>query len=200
MDMDFDIDFLGVFKSILNFVMDILETVVFVGSLFIVVYLFVMQPNQVQGASMDPTFNSGDYIFTSKVTYKMRSYHRGDIIVFKSPPNPDIDYIKRIIGLPGDEVMVKDGEVYVNNIKLNEPYISAKTNVWEGGFSKEGVPTKVPDGYLFVMGDNRPRSSDSREFGPITQESVIGQVFYRYYPADKMGVIENPMPASLQAP
>jgi signal peptidase I len=198
--MDFDIDFLGVFKSILNFVMDILETVVFVGSLFIVVYLFVMQPNQVQGASMDPTFNSGDYIFTSKVTYKMRSYHRGDVIVFKSPPNPDIDYIKRIIGLPGDEVMVKDSEVYVNGIKLNEPYISAKTNVWEGGFSKDGVPAKVPNGYLFVMGDNRPRSSDSREFGPITQESVIGQVFYRYFPATKMGVIENPMPASLQAP
>lgn len=194
-----EIDFLEVGKSILNFVMDILETIVFVGSLFIVVYLFVAQPNQVKGASMDPTFGSGDYIFTSKITYKMRSYHRGDVIVFKSPHNPDIEYIKRIIGVPGDEVMVKDSEVYVNGRQLKEPYIAAKTNLWEGGFSKNGEGAKVADGMLFVMGDNRPRSSDSREFGPITQESVIGQVFYRYFPPSKVGVIPNPFPSDFQS-
>jgi signal peptidase I len=196
--MDFDIDFLGIVKSIFNFIMDILETVVFVGSLFIVVYLFVMQPNQVKGASMDPTFNSGDYIFTSKVTYKMRAYNRGDVVVFKSPHNPDIEYIKRIIGIPGDQVMVKDSEVFVNGRKLTEDYIAAKTNLWEGGFSKNGEATTVPDGMLFVMGDNRPRSSDSREFGPIPMESVIGQVFYRYFPPSKMGVIGNPFPTDFR--
>ncbi len=195
----FDIDFLEVGKSIINFVMDILETVVFVGSLFIVVYLFVAQPNQVKGASMDPTFGTGDYIFTSKVTYKMRAYHRGDVVVFKSPHNPDIEYIKRIIGVPGDEVMVKDNEVFVNGRQLTENYIAAKTNLWEGGFSKNGVPTKVEDGYLFVMGDNRPRSSDSREFGPIVQTSVIGQVFYRYFPPSKVGIIPNPFPSDFQS-
>ncbi len=179
--------------------MDILETVVFVGSLFIVVYLFVAQPNQVKGASMDPTFASGDYIFTSKITYKMRSYHRGDVIVFKSPGNPDIEYIKRIIGVPGDVVMVKDSEVYVNGRQLKEDYISAKTNLWEDGFSKNGVGVPVSEGMLFVMGDNRPRSSDSREFGLITQESVIGQVFYRYFPPNKAGVIPNPFPPDFQA-
>lgn len=196
--MDFDIDFLGILKSIFNFIMDILETIVFVGSLFIVVYLFVMQPNQVKGASMDPTFNSGDYIFTSKVTYKMRGYNRGDVVVFRSPHNPDIEYIKRIIGVPGDQVMVKDSEVYVNGKKLTEDYIAAKTNLWEGGFSKNGEASTVPDGMLFVMGDNRPRSSDSREFGPIPMESVIGQVFYRYFPPSKMGVITNPFPADFR--
>jgi signal peptidase I len=195
----FDIDFLEVGKSILNFVMDILETIVFVGSLFIVVYLFVAQPNQVKGASMDPTFATGDYIFTSKVTYKTRFYNRGDVVVFKSPSNPDIEYIKRIIGLPGDVVMVKDNEVYVNGRQLKEDYIAAKTNLWDGGFSKNGEGAKVDDGMLFVMGDNRPRSSDSREFGPITQESVIGQVFYRYFPPSKMGVIVNPFPPDLQS-
>jgi len=193
-----EIDFLGIVKGIFNFIMDILETIVFVGSLFIVVYLFIMQPNQVKGASMDPTFATGDYIFTSKITYKMRNYHRGEVVVFKAPSNPEIEYIKRIIGLPGDTVMVKDSEVYVNGVMLNEPYIADKTNVWEGGFSKEGEATTVPDGMLFVMGDNRPRSSDSREFGPITQESVIGLVFYRYYPPTKMGVLKNPFPANLQ--
>lgn len=194
-----DIDFLEVGKSIINFIMDILETVVFVGSLFIVVYLFVAQPNQVKGASMDPTFATGDYIFTSKVAYKMRAYHRGDVVVFKSPHNPDIEYIKRIIGVPGDVVMVKDNEVFVNGRQLKEDYIAAKTNLWEGGFSKNGEGTKVADGMLFVMGDNRPRSSDSREFGPITQESVIGHVFYRYFPPNKMGAIPNPFPPDFQS-
>ena len=194
-----DIDFFGAFKKIFGFFMDILETIVFVGSLFIVVYLFIMQPNQVSGASMDPSFATGDYIFTSKITYKLRSFHRGDIIVFKAPSNPDIDYIKRVIGLPGDTVMVKDGEVYVNGVQLNEEYISAKTNVWDGGYSKNGVAITVPSDMLFVMGDNRPRSSDSREFGPITIDSVVGQVFYRYFPPSKMGVITNPLPDKLQS-
>jgi signal peptidase I len=194
-----DIDFLEVGKSIINFIMDILETIVFVGSLFIVIYLFVAQPNQVKGASMDPTFGSGDYIFTSKITYKMRSYNRGDVIVFKSPHNPDIEYIKRIIGIPGDVVMVKDNEVYVNGRQLKEDYIAAKTNLWEGGFSKNGEGTTVTEGMLFVMGDNRPRSSDSREFGLITQESVIGQVFYRYFPPSKAGAITNPFPPDFRS-
>lgn len=182
----------------MDFVMDILETVVFIGSLFIVVYLFVMQPNQVKGASMDPSFNSGDYIFTSKVTYKFRGLNRGDVVVFKSPKNPDIEYIKRIIGLSGDKIMIKDSEVYVNGVQLSENYIAAKTNLWEGGFSKDGETITIPDGDIFVMGDNRPRSSDSREFGPVPESSVIGQVFYRYFPANKMGSIENPFPVNLR--
>ncbi len=185
-------------KSVIEFVMDILETVVFVGSLFIVMYLFILQPNQVKGASMEPSFISGDYILTSKVTYKLRPVQRGDVIVFKSPKNPDIDYIKRVIGLPGDKINFKNGEVYVNDIQLSEGYISAKTNLWEAGYSKENTPVIVPEGQIFVMGDNRPRSSDSREFGPVSEESIVGQVFYRYFPANKVGLIENPLPTTLR--
>lgn len=186
-------------KKAIEFVMDILETVVFVGSLFIVVYLFIFQPNQIKGISMEPTFQSGDYIFTSKITYRIRKPIRGDVIVFHSPKNNDIEFIKRIIGLPGDIVMIKDSEVYVNNARLEETYIAAKTPLWEQGFVIDGTPYRVPEGDLFVMGDNRPRSSDSRDFGFIHQEKVIGQVFYRYYPSDKMGKIENPLPRTLQS-
>jgi signal peptidase I len=189
-----DFDFLEFFKAVFEFFMEILETIVFVGTLFIVVYLFILQPNQVKGASMEPTFHTEEYIFTSKVTYKFRDYHRGDVVVFKSPKNPDIEYIKRIIGVPGDVVMVKDNEVFVNNKQLTEPYIADKTPLWEGGYMVDGEPVTVPEGYLLVMGDNRPRSSDSREFGPIVMESIVGQVFYRYYPADKMGSVDNPFP------
>ncbi|MCA9371301.1 signal peptidase I [Candidatus Woesebacteria bacterium] len=185
-------------KSIINFVMEILETVVFVGSIFIVMYLFVLQPNQVKGASMEPSFQTGNYIFTSKMTYKMRQPERGDVIVFKSPQNPDIEFIKRIVGLPGDTVLVENQEVYVNGNKLAEPYISAKTTIFSGGFLKEGEEIIVPDGYYFVMGDNRPHSSDSREFGPIPKESIIGQVFFRYFPVHEAGKIQNPVPESLR--
>lgn len=186
-------------KKIIEFVMDILETVVFVGSLFIVVYLFILQPNQIKGASMEPTFESGDYIFTSKITYRFRPPERGDVVVFRSPRNQDIEFIKRVIGLPGDVVMIHDQEIYVNDNIINEPYIAAKTPLWEGGFIKDGMPYLVPDGELFVMGDNRPRSSDSREFGSIEETSIIGQVFYRYFPTDKMGKIINPFPTQLRS-
>jgi len=186
-------------KGIIDFVMDILETIAFVGSLFIVIYLFILQPNQVKGVSMEPTFQSGDYILTSKISYKFKPIERGDVVVFNSPKNPNIEYIKRIIGLPGDKIMVKNGEVYVNDQILPETYISAKTNLWDGGFLKEGEPIIVPDNYLFVMGDNRPRSSDSREFGPIPISSVVGVVIYRYFPPNKMGFITNPLPKKLRS-
>jgi signal peptidase I len=178
-------------KAIIDFVMDILETVTFVGSIFIVIYLFIMQPNQVKGASMVPTFQDGEYIFTSKVTYKFREIQRGDIVVFKSPRNPDLEYIKRVIGLPGDAVRISSGTVYVNEKQLDEPYISDKTNLWEGGFISENETVIVPTGKIWVMGDNRPRSSDSRDFGPVEITSLIGHVFYRYFPPERMGVIKN---------
>lgn len=188
---------MNVLKLVIEFVMDVLETIVFIGSLFIVVYLFILQPNQIKGASMEPTFISGEYILTSKITYKFRSMHRGDIIVFKSLQNPNIDYIKRIIGLPGDKIMIHNGEVFVNDRKIDEPYINNITNVWERGYSKDDVPITVPDGTLFVMGDNRNRSSDSREFGPVPVDNIIGHVFYRYFPVTKMGSINNPFPHDL---
>ncbi len=184
--------------GIIEFVMDILETIVFVGSIFIVVYLFIVQPNRVTGISMLPTFHDGDYILTDKIAYKIRAPERGDVIVLQSPHNPDIDYIKRIIGLPHDTIMIKSGEVYVNGKVISENYISAKTNTWENGFLQEGIPFTVPPHQYFVMGDNRPRSSDSREFGPIPEEHIIGLVVYRYFPPARSGWIKNPWPPSLR--
>lgn len=190
---------MNIIKGIIDFVMDILETIAFVGSLFIVIYLFIFQPNQVKGASMEPTFQSGDYIITSKITYKFKKIERGDVVVFNSPKNPNIEYIKRIIGLPGDKIEIRNNEVYVNDSVLPETYIAAKTNVWDNGFIKEGKPIIIPQNYVFVMGDNRPRSSDSREFGPIPINSIVGVVIYRYFPPNKAGVIKNPFPFSLRS-
>lgn len=174
------------------FIMEIMETIVFVGSLFIVIYLFVLQPNQIKGASMEPTFYNANYIFTSKITYLLRKPIQGDVVVFHSPKNPDIEYIKRVIGLPGDTVLIENQTVYVNGQIVYEPYISAATTLIPGNFAQEGVPIVVPEGYYWVMGDNRPRSSDSREFGPIPLTSIVGHVFYRYFPVKDMGPVANP--------
>jgi len=171
--------------------MEMLETIVFVGSLFIVVYLFIIQPNQIKGASMEPTFQDGNYIFTSKVTYKLRKPIRGDVVVFYAPRNPELEYIKRIVGVPGDTVMIAGGEVYVNGVQINEPYISNKTAITLSGSISENQPIIVQPDHYFVMGDNRPRSSDSREFGPIPSSSFVGQVFYRYFPLNEMGTVKN---------
>lgn len=191
---------MNVIKGTIDFVMDIAETVVFVGSLFIVIYLFILQPNLVKGASMEPTFDTGDYILTSKIVYKFRPMKRGDIVVFQSPQNKDVDFIKRIIGLPGDTILIHDGNVFVNGTLIDEPYIAARTNLWgEAGFLKDNVPLVIPVDNVFVMGDNRPKSSDSREFGYIPVGSVIGVVFYRYFPPTKVGWITNPWPPNLQS-
>lgn len=179
-------------KRVVDFVMDILETIVFVGSLFIVTYLFIMQPNQVLGASMEKTFQTHDYILTNKVAYRLGKPVRGDIVVFASLGNNEIDFIKRIIGVPGDRVMIKDSLVFVNGTQLNEPYISEPTDTYESGFAQEGVEVIVPEDYLFVMGDNRTHSSDSREFGFVPQSNVIGKVIFRYFPVDNFGSVTNP--------
>jgi len=184
---------MGFVKKTIDFVMEILETIAFVGSIFIVIYLFIMQPNQVKGSSMVPSLTEGDYIFTSKITYKFREMKRGDVVVFRSPTNPDIEFIKRIIGLPGDEIMVNDAKVYLNNSIIPENYINSETPLVNNGFLQEGVAITVPPEHIFVMGDNREVSSDSRIFGPVPISNLIGQVFYRYFPPGKIGSLQTPL-------
>lgn len=182
-------------KAVIDFVMDILETVVFVGSMFIVVYLFILTPNQVKGASMEPNFHTGDYILTSRITYKFRRIERGDVVVLKAPKNPDIEYIKRVIGLPGETITIKsNGDVLLNGRLIQENYIADRTNILDNFCLKADVPYKINEDEVFVMGDNRPHSSDSREFCPIPISSLVGQVFFRYFPPDKAGLIKNPLP------
>ncbi|MFO0704036.1 MAG: signal peptidase I [Patescibacteria group bacterium] len=191
---------MGLIAGIVEFVMDILETIVFMGAMFIVVYLYILQPNQVKGTSMVPTFADRDYIFTSRITYKLKEPEKGDVVVFKSPQNPDVEYIKRIIATGGDTIEFVQCEptdnskcgVMVNDELLTEGYISDKTQLFAGSDLKPNEKIKIPEDHLFVMGDNRPGSLDSRVFGPIPKSSVIGVVFLRYLPAKDAGLIENP--------
>lgn len=180
---------LWLFKRLFNFFFDILESIVVALALFVVVYLFLYQPHQVKGASMEPNFLDGQYILTNKYEYRFGNPKRGDVIVFKSPQNPDIDYIKRIIGLPGEKVKLINNHYFINGIELVEPYIATELYTYNGAYLREGMEITVPQHQYFVSGDNRPRSSDSREWGPIERGSIIGKSQVRYWPPEKFGVI-----------
>lgn len=171
---------------------EFIEAIVFALAIFVVVYWFLAQPNQVRGQSMFPVFHDGEYIITDKVTFKTRKPERGEVVIFKSPQSAEIDFIKRIIGLPGDKVKIKSGKVYVNGQELEESnYLDSSVYTGAESFLSENQEIVVPDGKYFVLGDNRPNSSDSRDFGPIGMDTFIGRVFFRYWPIDKIGLISK---------
>lgn len=179
-------------KRIIGAFFDFLQGIVVVLAVLVMIYLFIMSPQEISGASMEPNFHNGEYILTNKVQTKFRAPQRGDVVVFKSPKNKEVDYIKRIIGLPGDTVKLSANKFYVNGQVVDEPYLPADIVVFGGSYLQEGAEIVVPPGTYFVSGDNRPHSSDSREFGPIAMEDFIGTVFFRYWPVSQMGVIPHP--------
>lgn len=156
-------------------ILDTLETVFLSLILFLAINA-VSERIRVESISMQPTLFPGDYVIVNKLAYRFNhSPQRGDVIVFKYPPNPDaIPYIKRVIGLPGDQVHIADGKVYINNQVMLEPWLKVTTN--------RGGDWKVPEGQLFVMGDNRNNSSDSRSWGFVPYANIIGRAELIYLP------------------
>jgi signal peptidase I len=142
---------------------------------------------------MYPTFLDKEYILTNIITLRFNKPKQGDVIVFKAPPDPEKDYIKRIIGIPGDTVLIKNGNVYINSKLLNENvYLDPTIKTYPGSFLAENVTVKVPANSYFVLGDNRTGSSDSREWGFVSFGSIVGESMFVYWPFNKMGVIKNP--------
>jgi signal peptidase I len=161
---------------------DILETLVLAIILFLGINL-VSARILVDGASMEPTLETGERVIVNRLSYRFGNPQIGDIIVFHFPRDPSEEYIKRIIGLPGDSVQVKNGSVYVNGQLLNEGYIDVKTNytgTWQ-----------VPEGQLFVLGDNRNNSSDSHDWGTVPMDYVVGKAILVYWPPTDWGLIEH---------
>lgn len=146
------------------------------------IHLFVLQQFVVDGHSMDPTLANNEHLIIDKIPYYLGPPKRGDIIVFHAPDGQD--WVKRVIGLPGDTVAVKNGKLILDGKTINEPYINGPMDP----YNNYG-PTTVPKGDLFVMGDNRNISEDSRIIGPIKESSVIGRVDIIFWPLNKMKVI-----------
>lgn len=178
-------------RRFITFLFDFLETGVVALSIFVVAYLFLVQPHEIKGNSMEPNFHNNEYILTDKISYRFSEPKRGDVIIFKAPKNPDIDYIKRIIALPEERVKIQNGLVYINGKILKEPYLKDTTNLFPGSFIQEGIEITVSSGEYFAMGDNRPHSSDSREFGPIPAKLIIGRALFRYWPISKFGALSQ---------
>ncbi len=176
--------------------LDLVETVAISLSIFLVVYLFLMQPHQVNGQSMIPNFQDGEHVMTDKISYKFREPMRGEVVVFHAPPaagcveGTGCDFIKRIIAVPGDRVAVHDNAFWINGQKLPEPYIPDNFEILPGRATLDEEIYLAPDEY-FVSGDNRPHSSDSRFWGPIAKDEIVGRVFLRYWPIQEIKLIKK---------
>lgn len=175
-------------------ILEFVQSIVLALSVFVLVYLFIAQPNEVKGNSMLPNFVSGEYLLTDKLSYQFGKPQRGDVVVFRAPPSEpcsedQCEYIKRIIGIPGDRVMVDQGKVYVNGKMLDQSFLPSDVITDPGTFNQEGVERVVPDDYYLCFGDNRSHSRDGREFGPIKKELIVGKAFFKYWPATSVGLI-----------
>jgi len=178
-----------ILRSLWLFFLDFLETIVVSLAIFAVVYIFLFQPHQVDGRSMEPNFQNAEYILTDKISYRIHPPKRGDVVVFHSPADERVDFIKRIIGVPGDTIKVMGGYIYLNGQKLEEQYVNDPGQVLAGRYLREGYEVDVAPGQYIVMGDNRLHSSDSREWGPVTTNGIVGRAFFRYWPVAAFGPI-----------
>lgn len=167
---------------------DFFQTLVVFAAIATVIYLFIAQPHKVSGLSMFPNFHDGDYIITDKVSYRLGPPQRGDIVVFKNPLNESQHFIKRVMGLPGETIKVQAGHLYINNKLVDEPYLKSGVITNQGSFLKEGVNVTIPEGSYAVIGDNRQFSSDTREWGLLPKEKIIGKVLIRYWPEASVGI------------
>jgi signal peptidase I len=178
------------FRRLGNIFLDVIETVVIALAIFVIIYLFLFQPHQVRGNSMYPNFHDADYLLTDKISYRLSSPKRDDIVIFVAPKNEDYDYIKRVIGLPGEKVSLNENnQVLIDSQILTEPYLPEGTETYGGNFLEIGETITVPENQYFVLGDNRNHSSDSRDWGFVPKENIIGKAWLRYWPLDRMGSV-----------
>ncbi|MGI5840858.1 MAG: signal peptidase I [Patescibacteria group bacterium] len=180
--------------SLGGLILEFAQSIVLALSVFVLLYLFIAQPNEVKGSSMLPNFKDGEYLLTDKLSYHLGEPKRGDVVVFKAPPSEpcaedECEYIKRIIGVPGDRVMVREGRVYLNGALLDEGYLGEDTYTEAGTFAVEGMERVIPSGQYLCFGDNRPHSRDGREFGPIKADSIVGKAFFKYWPPSELGTV-----------
>ena len=185
-------------RTLRGWVVEIAGTIALTLVIFLGLQTFVVQPFQVKGPSMEHTFEQGDYVLIDRLSPRWDDYSRGDVIVFHPPPGFDSEntpFIKRVIGVAGDTVEVRpDGLAYVNGVALTEPYLYANDAGVPGPTVAQGQTRwVVPAGELFVMGDHREASEDSRVFGPIAVSSVIGRAVFRYWPLTSLRVITPPV-------
>jgi len=163
---------------------ELIESVLPALVIVLVVNVFLAQATRVEGQSMEPNLHTDERLIIEKLSYRFHSPQRGDIVVLRPPHRTRVPLIKRVIGLPGDWVEIKDGGVLINGEPLDEPYLDQVTL---GVF-----PARlVPEEHILVLGDNRGASNDSRAFGMVPFEDIIGKAWFRYWPFDSLGLVTD---------
>jgi len=170
-------------SGFLRFSIDVLETLILSVILFAAINA-VSARIRVDGSSMEPTLHSGEFVIVNKLSYKLGIPEIGDVIIFHYPKDPEQEYVKRVIGLPGDQVVITDGKVYVNGQLLEEDYIAASP-AYEASWD-------VPEDAIFVLGDNRNNSADSHSWGSVPLNYVVGKAVFIYWPPPDWGTIDGP--------
>ncbi|MCD6302502.1 MAG: signal peptidase I [Anaerolineae bacterium] len=150
----------------------------------LVINAFIAQATRVDGLSMMPNLRDNDRLIIEKISYRLHPPERSDIVVLNPPSHTGIPLIKRVIGLPGEVIAIEQGHVLINNEILSEPYLTQPT---PGTYA----PHLIPEGRVFVMGDNRSASNDSRAFGPVAYEHIVGKAWFRYWPLDEIGLVKH---------
>ncbi|MDD5749257.1 MAG: signal peptidase I [Patescibacteria group bacterium] len=172
-------------KKIGLFIFEIIKVVLISLAIILPVRMFLIQPFYVEGASMEPNFYENEYLIIDEISYRFNEPQRGEVIIFKNPRQRGSYFIKRVIGLPGEEVSLKEGRVYIDGQILAEEYISH--------FSTEDHPSvALADDQYFILGDNRINSFDSRQLGPIAKSNIIGRVWVRGWPFNRLGTFNLP--------
>ncbi|MFH0956217.1 MAG: signal peptidase I [Candidatus Falkowbacteria bacterium] len=181
-------------KNFFNYVFELIKVVVISLAIIIPVRYYLIQPFYVKGASMEPNFYDKEYLIIDEISYRFNEPARGDIIVFRYPRNPEEYFIKRIIGLPGEKIQIKDGFAYVYNeenpqgVKLGEPYLTVDDKTY--ALNEEVIILSGSEYY--VLGDNRNSSKDSRSFGPVDKKLITGKVLLRGWPFNRIDVFSAP--------
>jgi signal peptidase I len=168
-------------SGLLRGVLEVVQALAIAVLISVGLNLFVVQVTEVRQRSMEDTLDHGDRVLVSKVDYRLHPPQRSDIVVFRPPIDANIPFVKRVVAIAGDTVEIRDGRVLVNDVEVSEPYVIGSTQARAIRY-----PYVVPAGSVFVMGDNRPVSGDSREWGAVRDEEIIGKVVIRFWPLGKM--------------
>jgi signal peptidase I len=166
-----------------RFAREFTETLAMTFIVFLFLVTFVVQGYKVYGSCMEPNLRTGERLLGNKFVYRFEHPSRGDIVIFKYPADPRKTFIKRIVGLPGDTVQIDSGKVFINGEQLREGYVK---NLAHGDFS----PETIPSGYVFVLGDNRDESNDSRYWGDLPLDNIQAKAWFRYWPFSRVDVLD----------